>query len=207
MKPKGEQFTQLDMFGPQRDWDVVRERRVAQERAADEAAARDPQAQAKSDEEALFGPEKPFSRVDQTSSGSYVQQASLPNAMPVTQTARPSSKTERLQQERRYEWVPTWELSTEQSGVGVNKMSNMARKGIDYSGREEGTPRESLARQFPAQAQKTDQGYVLSDGNHRTTVERHQGALFHRLVVKYPEQPHPEPDGGFTAFGEGRYDP
>ena len=142
----------------------------------------------------------------------WVDQKSLPNALPVIDPST-SDGNHLLNPDQprnvtpdRYEWVPTWNMQTVQAEVTTEKL-NSRHGNIDYGGYQEPEGQETRSdgdRQWGLG--HADGKVTLVDGNHRTTLERHQGAMFHRINVRTTGMNSvDESEADVTV--SGRYDP
>lgn len=110
-------------------------------------------------------------------------QAELPHGMHVR-----GELPDRTALKKSYEWVPTWNVETEQPSVSRNKFLyfNTTLKqqmgGRDPEG-QEGPTYQDMPWSVKYEGAAEDGGdlHILADGNHRITAERHRGAMFHRL--------------------------
>lgn len=154
-------------------------------------------------------PAQPFAIIGDTpSSSGYVNQASLPAGM----TVREYSQSGVPQQKPRYEWVPTHQLSTAQDAVShhkVNDLHNNMTYENKWEGQESQAP-EGWWKDIPSAYRYADNQYLLNDGNHRTTAERHQGAMFHRLRTydkSYEDITERRPKEKLADFPDASYNP
>lgn len=142
--------------------------------------------------------------------GPTLEQSSLPNAMEVVQ--RTGLGTPYTSTAGNWEWVPTENITTLQPVVDQKKL-NALHGNIDRSRYRQPEGQETFEDYDRQTAYKFngDEQYQLLDGNHRTTVERHQGALFHRMHIAgeydgdLPKVA--DPPGGVYGEVKGEYKP
>lgn len=111
-------------------------------------------------------------------------QEELPHGMPEREYGDgPTSGTSN------YEWVPTWNMETEQPSISPDKFLDRFT-GMNYNKSAKREGQENLTgtysdnpvtMKYPGQAQGGEDLHVLMDGNHRISAERHRGAMFHRV--------------------------
>lgn len=180
MKPKGSQFSQMEMFPETKTESPPEYRGNFGKPKRGSFADRGP---FNSDRSRI-----PFHNIPMSEAGDWVDQESLPNGMDVMKRPKEAGLNEKgvntfSTANRGYEWVPTHQVSTYQEAVEVPKLNSLANKGYDRSEiPKEGQETEESVN-VPYAYKFADDQYVVTDGNHRTTVERHQGAMFHRMFV------------------------
>ena len=120
----------------------------------------------------------------------WVDQESLPNGMEVVKRPKEAGFSEKgvnsfSPRRDSFEWAPTWNVVTNQEAVNVNTLNERFGKLDRARHLEQPEGQETGARDdgHPMAYKYADDQYVIGDGNHRTTVEKHEGAMFHRLMV------------------------
>lgn len=164
MKPKGSQFQQLPLFnkGP------------ATNKPLPEVVNSDTKPSDHSQFVQKFGsaPEGRYSWL----------QEELPHGMPEREYG--DGPTSGKQQ---HEWVPTWNMETEQPSVSptkfLDRFANLSYNKTLYRQGQEGLHYQNtpVTMKYPGHAAGGEDLHVLMDGNHRITAERHRGAMFHRV--------------------------
>lgn len=161
---------------------------------------------------------QPFSAVDEGQEwyGTSVGQDSLPAGMKVRSMEYGAEGFDQGRGSVRKE-VPYTQLSTFQAPVQTNRLNdvwnniNVPSQAEKLNQATKGSGQHvPLVNEF-----KNPDGspeYVLRDGNHRSTVENHRGALFHQVdvAVKASSPPPPQIPGDRNMFGreinKGRFD-
>ena len=131
----------------------------------------------------MYGPDRndlspvkhrPFSGADEYSR--VMDQVSLPNAIPVRGEISPGAALKAKPRHDEFMEVPYNQLSTAQWGVRIDRMNEV------WNG--EKLPRDGyatqrpLAHEFTHPTDPSQNHYMILDGNHRATTERHKGAMF-----------------------------
>ena len=160
-----------------------------------------------------------------TKPGEPAMQRDLPNAIPVTdmygnnegadKESRPNTMFWGAGDEARSYWVPTSDLMTVQEWIDPHKLNDRYRTGIDYGRKQEPEGQETEQDwDMPRVIRFSESdNHALLDGNHRVTLERHMGAMFHRVQeagVNHGSRPDElDPSRGFFPEGKNTtsYDP
>ena len=128
--------------------------------------------------------EGPFQHVNPENTpfiSTRVNQESLPAGIPV----RDFGPAPKLDQSGRTEWVPTTSLYTEQATVDPQKLND---RHANFKG-------EAAQDSLPFGVKYSDDHVHVGDGNHRLTVERHKGAMFHQMNTYDPQPGNTRPPG------------
>ena len=215
MQPKGTQF----LFDPSKfDSSALAERR------RDKASIQD-KADVSSNTTGKHGwwnrpltsSNRPFSAVDSDEwYGTSVGQDTLPAGMKVRSMEYDAYGFDDTAKAERKE-VPYTQLSTFQAPVQTNRLNDVWNNINVPSQAEKLNPNTKGSGQHVPLVNefKNEDGtpeYVLRDGNHRTTVENHRGALFHQVdvAVKADSPPPKQIPGDRNMFdrpiNKGRFD-
>ena len=163
---------------------------------------------------AIHGPSRPAPEAaphEPFSGGRRISQAALPNAIPVRDVIFPSlgGMTRVTELPNVHKEVPIDRVSTEQHGLYTSRLNEVWQgQNLPEDGYATHRP---LAWEHRHPTDPSQNEYTLHDGNHRSTVEKHRGAMFLPVKVNRSGPMEDQPqlnDGAHSSIkGKGRFDP